>query len=85
MTLANVSGRDVPIATIVIAVIDGSNPITHPRSPATVPTIAVIKPMKERATPNAGAPPPQLTGGTQAKSNFHPIKAKWKRASPSPT
>jgi hypothetical protein len=69
----------------VIAVIDGSNPTTHPRRPATLPTIAVIIPISVRATPNAGAPPPHLTGGITAKNNFHPIKAKWKRASPSYT
>ena len=83
--LAKVSGRDVPTATIVIAVIDGSNPITHPRRPATVPTIAVMIPIRVRAIPNAGAPPPIFGGGTIANRSFHPINKKWKIAYPSPT
>ena len=85
VTLAKVSGREVPMATKVMAVIDGSNPTTHPRRPATDPTIAVIKPMRVNATKNAGTPPPILTGGTTANNNFQPIKAKWKRASLRPT
>jgi len=76
VTLANVSGRDVPTATKVIAVIDGSNPMTQPSRLATEPTIAVIIPMRARAMKKAGAPPPNFAGGTTAKRSFHPIKAK---------
>lgn len=78
--LAKVSGSEVPTATRVIAVIPWSSPRTHPRSVATDPTTAVIVPISVRATANAGAPLPHLAGGMTAKSNFHPIKAKWKKS-----
>lgn len=58
VTLAKVSGRDVPTATIVIAVIAGGSPTTHPRSSATSPTIPVMIPISVSATKNAGAPAP---------------------------
>ena len=85
VTLAKVSGREVPTATIVIAVIDGSSPMTHPRSPATDPTTAVMIPIRESATMKAGAPFPIPGGGTMAKRSFQPINEKWKRASKSVT
>ena len=53
---ANVSGRDVPSATNVIAVTDGSSPMTQPKSVARSPMIAVTKPMKTSATPNVTLP-----------------------------
>lgn len=56
--LANVSGRDVPIATRVIAVTASFSPTTQPSVLATSATIAVINPMKISATPKAGQPPP---------------------------
>ena len=68
--LANVSGRDVPIATKVIAVIWGSIPRTQPINSATSPTIPVIIPMKVKATIKAYLPWPQLIGGTREKNNF---------------
>lgn len=83
--LANVSGREVPTATMVIAVIDGSKPITQPRSPATDPTMAVMIPIRVSATIKAGAPPPMPGGGTIANRSFQPIKLKWKSASNSET
>jgi hypothetical protein len=83
--LAKVSGSEVPIETMVIAVMDGSNPITHPRSPATEPTIAVMRPIKVSAIPNAGPPPHIFGGGTIAKSSFQPINKKWNIASKKPT
>jgi len=42
---ANVSGREVPKATIVIAVTDSSRPITHPRTVAISPITNVTAPM----------------------------------------
>lgn len=42
---AKVSGKDVPSATRVIAVIESSIPSTHPRIVANSPTIAVTSPM----------------------------------------
>lgn len=57
--LANVSGKEVPKATNVIAVIEFGIPMTQPIYEATSPTIAVTPPMNERAIPKAGHPPPQ--------------------------
>ena len=57
--LANVSGKEVPKATNVIAVIEFGIPITQPIYVATSPTMAVTPPMNERATQKAGHPPPQ--------------------------
>lgn len=48
--LAKVSGRDVPRATKVIAVIDSSIPSTHPRTVANSPTTKVTAPMYARET-----------------------------------
>ena len=79
--LAKVSGNEVPTATIVIAVIDGSRPMTHPRSPATDPTTAVIMPISVNATANAGTPPFIFGGGTIENKSFQPIKEKWNIAS----
>jgi len=42
---ANVSGSEVPKATIVIAVMDSFKPISHPRRIAMSPTIAVTRPI----------------------------------------
>lgn len=46
------------MATIVIAVTAGLRPMTQPRRVATSATIAVIVPIKMRATMKAGQPPP---------------------------
>jgi len=51
-----VSGREVPMATKVIAVIPGLRPITQPMRAATSPTIAVTNPMKVRAAKKHGTP-----------------------------
>jgi len=56
--LAKVSGRDVPMATKVMAVTPGLRPITHPIAPATSPTIAVSAPIKQIAAIKHGIPPP---------------------------
>lgn len=79
--LANVSGREVPTATRVIAVTAGLRPIVQPRTVATSATTAVMVPMKVRAIIKAGHPPPHLTGGIRAKRTFQPIVAKWVSAS----
>lgn len=52
--LANVSGNEVPRATIVMAVIDLGIPTAQPHNAATSPTIAVIPPMKIKAIKKAG-------------------------------
>ena len=56
---AKVSGREVPIATKVMAVTPGLSPMTHPMTPAISPTIAVSPPIKEIAARKQGTPPPQ--------------------------
>ena len=80
MTDAKVSGIDVPMATKVIAVIAGFIPATHPRTVATLPTIAVINPVHARAITKAGYPPHILTGGIVEKMIFHGIRPKWSKA-----
>ena len=68
--LANVSGREVPTATRVMAVIYGSRLRTHPINSATSPTIPVMTPIMVRATTNAYLPPPHLMGGMKANRSF---------------
>jgi hypothetical protein len=85
VTLANVSGSEVPIATRVIAVICGSIPKTQPINSATSPTTPVMIPMKVSAIKNAGFPPPHLMGGTQEKRSFQETIKNYKIASPSET
>ena len=74
--LANVSGKDVPTATSVMAVTASFRPTTHPSVDATSATMAVIPPMKIKAIMKAGMPPPISTGGIKAKSIFQPMVAK---------
>ena len=57
--LAKVSGREVPMATNVIAVTPGFRPITHPITVAISATKAVRRPMKQMAARKQGMPPPQ--------------------------
>jgi len=54
---AKVSGRDVPRATKVIAVIAGLIPRTHPNKLANSPTTAVIIPMNPREITKQAHPP----------------------------
>jgi hypothetical protein len=68
--LAKVSGNEVPIATIVIAVTYGSNLNTHPSKPAIEPTTPVIIPIIVSATIKAYLPPPHFIGGIIANNNF---------------
>lgn len=51
---AKVSGREVPKATKVMAVTDSLMPREQPRIVATSPTMAVTKPIQERAMKKAG-------------------------------
>ena len=68
--LAKVSGSEVPMATIVMAVICGWMPITHPIASATAPTTPVIIPMKVSAIMKAVFPSPHLIGGTKENKSF---------------
>lgn len=79
--LAKVSGKDVPNATIVIAVTESGRGNTHPSYVAASPTIAVIIPMNTKAMVKAGYPPPQFTGGTHANITFQVMVMKWKMQS----
>lgn len=74
--LANVSGREVPRATNVMAVTASDIPKQHPNNPATSPTKNVIIPIMEIPTPNAAHPPQAWAGGMQAKKIFQPIVKK---------
>lgn len=79
--LAKVSGREVPIATSVIAVTAGLNPTVQPRTVATSATTAVMVPMNVSATMKAGHPPPHCLGGMKAKSMFQKMQRKCMMAS----
>jgi hypothetical protein len=74
--LANVSGREVPKATKVIAVIDSFIPSVQPSSDANSPTTAVTKPIKAREAKKLALPPHIYVGGTNANRTFHPIETK---------
>jgi len=54
---ANVSGKEVPSATKVIAVIDGLIPSTHPKRVAISETRAVTIPITPRAQQKQAHPP----------------------------
>ena len=54
---AKVSGKEVPRATKVIAVIDYLRPITHPNTVAISPTTAVTRPIIVRAITKVPFPP----------------------------
>lgn len=83
--LANVSGREVPRATRVIAVIESSMFNSHPSKVANYSTIAVQRPMKMRATKNAAFPFQYDGGGTKANATFQVIEIKCTIASPKVT
>jgi len=55
---AKVSGREVPSATKVMAVMLYFMPRAHPNIVAASPTTAVTMPMNDRAIPKAIQPPP---------------------------
>mmetsp|Transcript_23021 Transcript_23021/g.40514 ORF Transcript_23021/g.40514 Transcript_23021/m.40514 type:complete len:128 (-) Transcript_23021:621-1004(-) len=67
---ANVSGRLVPSATRVIAVISSGIPTQQPSNLAMSPTIAVTHPIIPSAQKKQGQPPPSLAGGVSAKIAF---------------
>jgi len=73
---AKVSGRDVPKATNVIALIGAGTPITHPKAVAIYSTIYVTKPIIPREAKKATHPCFQCGGGTNAKRSYHPIVMK---------
>lgn len=74
--LAKVSGREVPMATRVMAVTAPLRLMTQPKMVATSATMAVMIPMKQRAIMKAGTPPPKCGGGTKAKTHFQPMHMK---------
>jgi len=69
------------MATIVIAVICGYRPTTHPIASATSPTRPVIIPMNESAIIKAGFPSPHLIGGTKENKSFQKTIMNYIRAS----
>ena len=74
--LANVSGREVPMATNVIAVTPGLMPMTQPITFAISPTTAVRMPIKQIDATKHGSPPQMCGGGQHAKRTFQPIEKK---------
>lgn len=66
----------LPRATKEMAVTAGLSPITHPKSVANSPTMAVTIPMKAREIEKEYHPPPYLAGGTRENRSFHPTDAK---------
>ena len=79
--LAKVSGREVPKATKVMAVIDGGTIRTHPKSVANLSTIAVTKPIMARAPKKQAHPLHIWAGGTNEKRSFHPMQLKCMKPS----
>jgi hypothetical protein len=67
---AKVSGREVPRATKVMAVMLSARPMEHPKSAARSPMNPVTRPMNVRAVTKHGQPPPQDAGGMAAKKSF---------------
>ena len=74
--LAMVSGKEVPMATTVMAVTDCFSPTTHPNRLANSPTMAVIIPIMVSATKNACHPFHLLLGGTRENIAFQKIDKK---------
>uniref|UniRef100_A0A915JGW8 Uncharacterized protein n=1 Tax=Romanomermis culicivorax TaxID=13658 RepID=A0A915JGW8_ROMCU len=74
---ANVSGKLVPNATKVIAVIVSSKCTKQPNVEAKSPTKAVTKPMRKSAAENVSHPPKSPGGGTKAANVFHGKDNKW--------
>mmetsp|Transcript_15500 Transcript_15500/g.28478 ORF Transcript_15500/g.28478 Transcript_15500/m.28478 type:complete len:234 (-) Transcript_15500:1167-1868(-) len=68
---ANVSGKEVPIATIVMAVTPGLRPRTQPSSPARSPMKPVNSPIMASATQKQSQPLQYAGGGTKANKTFH--------------
>lgn len=79
--LANVSGKEVPRATKVIAATDSLILSTHPRTVATSPTMKVTRPIYANEMKKHGPPLQIFGGGTVAKATFHPILRKCEAAS----
>merc|ERR1719409_194631 len=69
---AKVSGREVPRATKVMAVMASGRVSRQPKMLAMSATKAVSTPMYARATKKVTQPPCQLVGGTVAKMTFQP-------------
>ena len=78
---AKVSGSEVPRATNVIAVVAYEIPKAQPNKLAASPTMAVTRPIMARAETKATQPFFILAGGTRAKNTYHPMAARWKKAS----
>mmetsp|Transcript_4515 Transcript_4515/g.12091 ORF Transcript_4515/g.12091 Transcript_4515/m.12091 type:complete len:207 (-) Transcript_4515:35-655(-) len=81
-TEANRSGIDVPRATKVMAVIESSMPVTHPKSSAKSMTMQVTPPMQSSEVVKHAQPPSHPAGGTiTAKRSFQGRPTMWKNQS----
>mmetsp|Transcript_55927 Transcript_55927/g.173401 ORF Transcript_55927/g.173401 Transcript_55927/m.173401 type:complete len:233 (-) Transcript_55927:384-1082(-) len=81
---ATVSGRLVPSATSVIAVMSSPMPMQQPRSVASSLTRAVTQPIISRAPTKQSHPPKKHGGGTTAKITFQGRAARWSTHSMTP-
>mmetsp|Transcript_59978 Transcript_59978/g.168083 ORF Transcript_59978/g.168083 Transcript_59978/m.168083 type:complete len:202 (+) Transcript_59978:641-1246(+) len=70
---ANVSGKLVPRATSVMAVVAGDMPRQQPKSSAMSPMMTVTKPIINNATEKQSQPPAYSVGGTTENKTFHGI------------
>merc|ERR1719428_981204 len=70
---AKVSGREVPRATKVMAVIESSIPKEQPRSPARSPIMTVTPAIPHRETKKQSQPPQKSVGGINANRTFQKI------------
>mmetsp|Transcript_44107 Transcript_44107/g.117034 ORF Transcript_44107/g.117034 Transcript_44107/m.117034 type:complete len:331 (-) Transcript_44107:940-1932(-) len=81
---AKVSGRDVPMATTVIAVMESSQCSAQPNMLAKSPMIAVRPPISTKDTMKHNIPSQRLGGGTIADITFHGIMTMWLAQAPAP-
>mmetsp|Transcript_67355 Transcript_67355/g.191129 ORF Transcript_67355/g.191129 Transcript_67355/m.191129 type:complete len:205 (+) Transcript_67355:445-1059(+) len=81
---ANVSGKEVPRATNVIAQIEGGMSRAHPSRFARSPMKAVQIPIMSREHAKHAFPPQNSVGGTAANSTFHGTPTTWRAQSTGP-
>mmetsp|Transcript_138817 Transcript_138817/g.387126 ORF Transcript_138817/g.387126 Transcript_138817/m.387126 type:complete len:222 (-) Transcript_138817:1421-2086(-) len=74
---ANVSGNEVPKATMVMAVAKSGMLMAQPSMVAKSPMRMVTMAIMNKATPKQTQPPPYSTGGTSAKKTFQGRAMKW--------
>mmetsp|Transcript_76755 Transcript_76755/g.159687 ORF Transcript_76755/g.159687 Transcript_76755/m.159687 type:complete len:218 (-) Transcript_76755:1368-2021(-) len=74
---AKVSGREVPRATTVMAVMESGRPMQQPIKDAKSPMTAVTTPINTKAMPKLSQPSQYDAGGMKAKKTFQGSATKW--------